>query len=128
MVGADDLRNAVTLYSVLLNMARAAGPAVAGILIAAAGPGACFLVNAASFAAVVFSFVTMDPARLAPGTPAPRRRGQLREGLSYVARLPGLLVPLAMMAVIGTFAYEFPVSLAPACGSQSWPLRSSASP
>ncbi|MDX6417726.1 MAG: hypothetical protein QOG28_2346 [Trebonia sp.] len=111
MVGADDLRNAVTLYSVLLNMARAAGPAVAGILIAAAGPGACFLVNAASFAAVVFSFVTMDPARLAPGTPAPRRRGQLREGLSYVARLPGLLVPLAMMAVIGTFAYEFPVSL-----------------
>jgi MFS family permease len=91
MVGADDLRNAVTLYSVLLNMARAAGPAVAGILIAAAGPGACFLV--------------------APGTPAPRRRGQLREGLSHVARLPGLLVPLAMMAVIGTFAYEFPVSL-----------------
>jgi MFS family permease len=111
MVGAADLPNAVTLYSVLLNMARAAGPAAAGILIASAGPGACFLLNAASFVGVVFSLITMDPGRLKPGTPQPRRRNQLREGLSYVARAPDLRVPLAMMAVIGTLAYEFPVSL-----------------
>jgi MFS family permease len=111
MVGAADLRNAVTLYSVLLNMARAAGPAAAGILIATVGPGTCFLLNSASFIAVVVSLLTMDPALLKPGTPQPRSRRQLREGLAYAARVPDLRVPLAMMALTGTFAYEFQVSL-----------------
>src|SRR5437588_12520860 len=58
LVGTDHLRNAVSLNSVLVNVARTAGPAVAGILIATAGEGVCFLVNAASFAAVVGSLVT----------------------------------------------------------------------
>src|SRR5207302_8496061 len=55
MVGGDYLRNAVTLNSVLVNVARTIGPAAAGILIATVGEGICFLVNAGSFAAVVFS-------------------------------------------------------------------------
>jgi len=111
MVGSDVLRNAVSLGSVQVNVARAVGPAVAGVLIATVGVGTCFLINAASFAAVVLSLVTMDLAALRPTPPAPRAAGQLREGLRYAAAVPEIAVPLAMMAVIGMLAYEFQVSL-----------------
>jgi MFS family permease len=111
MVGSDNLRNAVSLNSVIVNVARSVGPAVAGLLIATVGEGVCFLVNAASFVAVVASLVTMDRGALTPSPPAPRERGQLRQGLRYVARTPELRVPLLMMALVGTLAYEFQVSL-----------------
>ena len=85
MVGPEHLRNAVSLNSVLVNVARAIGPAVAGILIATVGDGVCFLVNAASFVAVVASLMTHGPRRRCrPTEPTPRARGQLREGLRYV--------------------------------------------
>jgi MFS family permease len=111
MVGPKDLRNAVTLNSVLVNAARAIGPAAAGIIIAAGGYGICFLINAASFVAVVISLLKMDTSALSPSTPAPRAKGQLREGLRYVNGQVGLLVPLVMMAIVGCLAYEFQVSL-----------------
>ena len=84
MVGSEHLRNAVTLNSVLVNAARAIGPAIAGILIAVAGSGVCFLVNAVSFVAVVTSLIRMDVSTLSPTTPTVRARGQLMEGLRYV--------------------------------------------
>ncbi len=111
MVGADHLRNAVSLNSVLVNVARVLGPAVAGILIATVGEGVCFLVNAASFVAVVASLVVMDTSALRPTEPTPRARGQLREGLRYVRGTPELAIPLLMMAVVGCLTYEFQVSL-----------------
>jgi MFS family permease len=111
LVGPEHLRNAVSLNSVLVNVARSIGPAVAGILIATVGDGVCFLVNAASFVAVVFSLTTLDGAALAPSQPQPRARGQLREGLRYVRSTPALAVPLVMMGVAGCLTYEFQVSL-----------------
>jgi MFS family permease len=112
MVGTAHLRNAVTLNSVMANAARAVGPAVAGVLIAGVGTGVCFLANSASFAAVVGSLLAMNTATISPGSPVARGRGQLREGLRYVRARPALLAPLAMMALVGTLAYEFQVSLA----------------
>jgi MFS family permease len=111
MVGPEHLRNAVSLNSVLVNVARAIGPAVAGILIASAGLGVSFLVNAASFVAVVASLSTLDVSALRPSEPTPRARGQLREGLRYVRATPELAVPLLMMAAVGCLTYEFQVSL-----------------
>jgi MFS family permease len=111
LVGKEHLRNAVSLNSVLVNIARAIGPAVAGILIATVGVGVCFLVNAASFVAVVGSLVTMDRRALRPTEPMPRASGQLREGLRYVRNTPGLAVPLVMMGVAGCLTYEFQVTL-----------------
>jgi MFS family permease len=111
MVGPEHLRNAVSLNSVLVNVARTIGPAVAGILIATVGDGVCFLVNAVSFVAVVASLSTMDRTALKPTTPTPRAKGQLREGLSYVRRTPGLALPLLMMGAVGCLTYEFQVSL-----------------
>jgi MFS family permease len=111
LVGPELLRNAVSLNSVLVNVARAIGPAVAGILIATVGDGVCFLANAASFVAVVFSLTTMDGDQLSPSTTTPRARGQLREGLRYVRSTPALAVPLVMMGLVGCLTYEFQVSL-----------------
>ena len=111
MVGQNHLRNAVTLNSVLVNAARAIGPAIAGTLIATIGVGVCFLVNAGTFVAVLVALLTMNVSALRPSPPAPRARGQLREGFTYVRHTPSLLVPLGMMAVIGMLAYEFQVVL-----------------
>ncbi|MFD1814730.1 MFS transporter [Rhodococcus gannanensis] len=111
MVGPDVLRNAVSLNSVLVNAARAVGPAIAGIVIAAGGLGVCFLLNAASFVAVVLSLIRLDVDALRPSPPAARAPGQLREGLRYVAGEPTLFVPLLMMALVGCLAYEFQVVL-----------------
>ena len=111
MVGKDELRNAITLNSVTVNAARAVGPAIGGVLIATVGIGVCFLLNAASFAAVVTSLLIMDRSALRPSPPSGRASGQLREGLRYAARTPTIAIPLAMMGLVGLFAYEFSVSL-----------------
>ncbi|MBM3696525.1 MAG: MFS transporter, partial [Actinobacteria bacterium] len=111
MVGPDDLTNAVGLNSVLINLARIAGPAGAGALIVAVGIAPCFLINAASYGAAVLALLLMRPEQLRRSPPQPRRRGQVRAGLRYVRRSPALLIPLLMMAVVGTLAFEFQVSL-----------------
>jgi MFS family permease len=111
MVGAESLRNAVSLNSVLVNVARVIGPAVAGVLIATVGEGPCFLINAASFAAVVASLSTLDRTAIFPSPPSGREPGQLRAGLRYVRGTPELGIPLLMMALAGCLAYEFQVTL-----------------
>ncbi len=87
------------------------GPAVAGLLIAGVGVGVCFLINAASFVAVIASLARLDLTALNPTPPQPRAKGQLREGLAYVRRTPELAVPLLMMGLVGCLTYEFQVSL-----------------
>ena len=119
LVGPTNLRNAVSLNSVLVNVARAVGPALAGIVIATGGIAVCFLLNAVSFAAVIGSLLRLDVTTLTPSVPAPRVPGQLREGFSYVRRTPALAVPLLTMALIGCLAFEFQVVL-PIVASQTF--------
>jgi len=111
MVGPENLRNAVSLNSVLVNVARTIGPAVAGIMIATVGEGWCFALNAASFLAVIASLTRLDTSEIHPSPPSGHEPGQLREGLRYVRSRPELLAPLAMMGAVGALAYEFQVSL-----------------
>jgi MFS family permease len=111
MVGPEYLRNAVSLNSTLVNVARVIGPAVAGILIATVGTGVCFLINAVSFIPVVASLMLLDLSQLMPSERAMRAKGQLREGLRYVRDMPELAAPLVMMGLAGMLAYEFQVSL-----------------
>lgn len=111
MVGKDDLANAVALNSLLVNVARAVGPAVAGVVIVLLGVGPCFLVNAVTFVAIIVALASMRASALHPAPPAPRIRGQLMEGLRHARHTPEVRIPLLMMALIGTFAYEFQVVL-----------------
>jgi MFS family permease len=111
MAGPQLLANAVTLNTVIVNASRAIGPAVAGIRIAAVGTGVCFLANAASFATVLIALSLIRTADLHRTVPVAREPGQLRAGFRYVRRTPALLMPLLMMALAGTLAYEFQVTL-----------------
>jgi MFS family permease len=111
MAGPDDLTNAVSLNSVIVNMSRIVGPAVAGIMIATVGLSWAFLANAISFAAVIGALYAMRASELHRRPPVARAKGQIRAGLGYAWRAWELRVPLLMMAVIGTLAYNFSVIL-----------------
>jgi MFS family permease len=111
MVGPDRVVNAVSLNSVLVQAARIVGPAVAGVLIATVGVVPCFAVNIASFGAMIVALSGMDPSCLHAAPTAGREPGAIRAGLRYVRRTPQLAVPLALMALVGTFGFNFQVIL-----------------
>jgi MFS family permease len=111
MVPPDDLPNAVTLNSVSLNLARVFGGALGGVLTAVLGLALCFACNAISFIAVIASLAAMNGALLYPARPVKRMPGQIRQGLRYVRETPELLIPLLMIALVGTLAWEFQVTL-----------------
>jgi MFS family permease len=111
LVGPDDLRNAVTLNSLEVNLTRILGPALAGALIAGIGLDMCFLVNGLSFIGVLACLWLMRPAELHKSALVKPAKGQLREGVSYALRTPIIRYSLIMMALVGTLAYEFPVTL-----------------
>jgi predicted MFS family arabinose efflux permease len=87
------------------------GPALAGVLIAGVGVGWCFVVNALSYVAVLIALGRMDPAGFRRPERGIRAGGQLREGFAYVWRTPQLRLPILLVAVIGTFAFNYPVLL-----------------
>jgi MFS family permease len=94
-----------------MNMARVLGAALGGVLAAALGLALCFAANALSFVAVLVSLVAMRQSELFPARRVAKEPGQIRQGLRYVRSTPELLIPLIMIAVIGTLAWEFQVSL-----------------
>ncbi len=111
MVGEDKLRNAVTLYSSLVNLSRVIGPAIAAALISLVGLAPCFILNGISYAAVVIMLHHMRPAELRVTPPLPQTKGQLQEGVRYVLSMPILRDILLMMTLVGMLTYEFQVSL-----------------
>jgi len=111
MVGEGELKNAVTLFSTLVNMSRIVGPAIAGILITTIGLAPCFILNGLSYGAVVVMLLVMRASELHPAARLSHARGQVIAGLRYVWSTPVLRDVLVMMALIGTLTYEFQVSL-----------------
>ncbi|MER7537163.1 MFS transporter [Streptomyces sp. NPDC097704] len=111
MVGPKQLRNAVSLNSANFQSARLIGPAVAGVLIAGVGSGWAFLLNGLSFLAPLASLLLMRTSELHKVERAPRGKGQLREGLRYVAGRPDLIWPIVLVGFIGTFGFNFPIWL-----------------
>src|SRR4051794_31587759 len=112
LVTGEALPRAIGINSTVVSAARMVGPAAAGAIIALLGVGPCFLINAASFVGPLCALLAMDAARLnRPERPAARTAGAVRAGLSYVHERPDLLLPLLMMAIVGTLAYEFQVTI-----------------
>ncbi|CAL9527176.1 MFS transporter [Streptomyces sp. Tu 3180] len=111
LVGPGRLQNAVSLNSANFQSARLVGPAVAGLLITGVGTGWAFLLNGLSFVAPLTGLLLMRARELHTVERAPRGKGQLREGLRYVAGRPELIWPIVLVGFIGTFAFNFPVYL-----------------
>ncbi|PNI07723.1 MFS transporter [Arthrobacter sp. AFG7.2] len=109
LVGQDNISNAVALNSASFNTARLTGPAIAGVLIAWVGTGPVFLLNAASFAAVIISLFRIRSSELVPAAPASRSKHQVAEGVRYVRNRPDLVLIMVLVGILGAFGMNFPV-------------------
>ncbi len=110
MVPVEDVPNAVTLYSAMVNLSRVIGPALAGVLIVTVGYGWSFTADAISYVAVLVALAMMRPAELRVMPPALKQKGQVRAGLRYIASVPELWITFAVSLVIGVGAYNFTVT------------------
>ena len=112
MVKEDDVMNAVSLNSAIFNVARMAGPAMAGVLIAKVDIAICFFANAASFVFVLIALSLMRERELYNDhEKATKGRGQIRAGLRYVRSKPDLLLPIVLMGVVSTLGLNFQIVL-----------------
>lgn len=112
MVGPNDLTNAIALNSAIFNAARIVGPAIAGVLIAAIGTGPVFLVNAASYGAVLLGLYLMRDEELYIRPRVARAKGQLREGLHYVRERRDLVLLLIVLFFVAAFGMNFSMTTA----------------
>jgi MFS family permease len=110
VVPRPDVPSAVSLNSASMNISRLIGPGVAGVIIAAWGTGPGFLINAASFAAVLIALVRMRQSEMYVSDRLPRKSGQVREGLRYVRQRPDLILIFAITGLVCTFAYNFQIT------------------
>ena len=111
MVPPTDLPNAVSLNSAIMTGARVVGPAAAGALILAVGYGWPFIIDAATYIAVLVALWMMRPDELFRDAPMAKAKGQVRDGLRYIRANAELMVPLVMMGIIGLFAFNFSVTI-----------------
>lgn len=111
LVGPDDVPNAVALNSSLMTGSRVIGPAIAGVLITGVGVEWCFVVNFVTYLAVLFALARMDRSEIRSSPKIAKSSGQLREGFRYVWNEPKLRLPILLLTVIGTLAFEFQVTL-----------------
>ena len=111
MVAAEDLTNAVSLYSAMNSASRIVGPALAGVLIVTVGYGWCFTVDAISYSAVLISLWMMRPEELRRVPVTPRGSGQVRAGLRYIASVPELWITFVMLLIVGIISYNYTVVL-----------------
>jgi len=111
MVTKDDLPNAVALYSTIVALSQVTGPALAGALVTTMGFGWCFVIDAATYLAVIACLIMMRERELFRQPPRPRTGREVREGLAYVGSVPRLWISFAMFAVIGMFSFNLRVAL-----------------
>lgn len=111
LVGPEAVTNAVGLNSAVFNSARIVGPAVAGVVIRAAGLAPAFFANAASYVAVLAALRAMDPAALHRAPAQPREPGAIRAGLRYVWTTPHLRATIALVGAVATFGMNLAVTL-----------------
>ncbi len=104
LVGKEDVMNAVSLNSSIVNLARIIGPAVTGIVMVKFGAAVCFLINALSFLAVIYSLTRIETKdSVAP----PQKRDMLeevKEGLAYIKNDETLYLNAVFLAIVSTFA------------------------
>ena len=107
----SDLPNAIALNSSIFNASRLVGPAVAGIIVAAAGEGICFLINAVSYIAVIAAFVSMNVSSSKTESSGQNVFADLKDGFFYAIGFIPIRDLLILIACISLFGMTFPVLL-----------------
>ena len=103
----DDLPNALALNSSMVNLSRLIGPGIAGIILEKIGDGACFLLNALSFVAVITSLLMMRLPKYISKPHTKNVFGELKEGYSYIRRTPEILFVIIMLMFISLFVLPY---------------------
>jgi MFS family permease len=111
LVEPRHISNVVSLNTAVMTGSRIFGPALAALLLRWMEPGWLFIVNGVSFAAILWPIWRIDTTQLYPSPPALRGGQPVREALRFVGRNRRLLVIFAVFTVIGTFAFNYGVSL-----------------
>jgi len=111
MVPANDIPNAVVLYSTIVNISRIFGPALAGLLVVTVGFGWGFTIDAASYIAVLIAILMMRTTELHRRPKKSRSKGEIREGVRYIMSKPVLWISFVMLTFIGMLSYNFNVTL-----------------
>jgi MFS family permease len=103
----EDLGNAIALNSVMFNTARLVGPSIAGLLIAWAGEGVCFALNAFSFIGALLALTLIRRPMRAGGQRKSKAGRDLADGLTYAAKTPPIRSALFMLSLIGFFGFPY---------------------
>jgi len=102
-----DLPNALALNSSMVNLSRIIGPAIAGIVLESIGDGACFLLNALSFVAVIVSLLMMRLPQHINIVHKKNVFGELKEGMAYIKRTPSIAFVLIMLGLVSLLVLPF---------------------
>jgi len=103
----DDLPNALALNSSMVNLSRIVGPALAGLVLEGIGDGACFLLNALSFVAVIISLLLMKLPKYMHLAHKKNVFGEFKEGMAYIKRTPSISFVLIMLALVSLLVLPF---------------------
>jgi len=102
-----DLSNAIALNSSMVNLAKLIGPAISGLVLATLGAGICFLINAASFLAVIFSLLLMRFNKPIPHNSSKKVMYELKEGFAYLKATPRIGVIILFLAIMSLFVLPY---------------------
>jgi MFS family permease len=102
-----DLPNALALNSSMVNLSRIIGPGIAGIILESVGDGACFLMNALSFVAVIASLLMMRLPKYVKKEHKKNVFGELKEGIEYIKRTPSIAFVIIMLGLISLLVLPY---------------------
>ena len=111
LVDEVDIPNAISLNTAVMTGSRIFGPALAAVLTTTIGTGWCFMINAASFLAILVALFSMDLSRLRPAVTAKRGGTPVRDALRFIRGNSRVLMVFLVLGVVSTFAFNYSVSL-----------------
>jgi MFS family permease len=124
LVGPESVGNAIALNSSAFNIARVIGPAIGGLIVAAVGEGYCFLINAVSYIAVIWTLVTIRPAFAVPARLHAEGLTAIADGLRYVWRHDAIRPILLLVGVISSVGVPYrnflPAMAHTVLGANAW--------
>lgn len=111
LVEPPEIPNAVSLNTAVMTGSRIVGPALAAALKGPLGAGWLFVINGASFTAILWPLLAIDRSKLYPAPHAKRGGQPVRDALRFVARDRRMKVVFIVFTLVGTFAFNYNVSL-----------------
>ena len=111
LVEPHEITNAISLNTAVMTGSRVVGPALAAALKGPLGVGWLFIANGVSFVAILWPLLAIDRTQLHPSPPAKRGGTPVRDALRFIGRDRRLLVVFVVFTLVGTFAFNYSVSL-----------------